>query len=249
MAWEALNNIAADHTRRLVIVVNDNERSYSPTVGGLAHHLATLRTTRGYERFLEWGKQVLGRTPVVGPPIYDALHGVKKGLKDVVAPQGMFEDLGLKYIGPVDGHDIEAVEHALHRARGFGGPVLVHCMTRKGLGYKHAEDDTADHFHGIGVIDPETGQPLARRGPRGRGLRRRAGRDRRERDDVVGITAAMRIPAGLDAFAVGVPRPGPSMWASPSSTRPRLRRGWRSAGCTRWSPSTRRSSTGPSTRC
>ena len=95
MAWEALNNIAADHTRRLVIVVNDNERSYSPTVGGLAHHLATLRTTRGYERFLEWGKQVLGRTPVVGPPIYDALHGVKKGLKDVVAPQGMFEDLGL----------------------------------------------------------------------------------------------------------------------------------------------------------
>jgi 1-deoxy-D-xylulose-5-phosphate synthase len=107
-----LNNIAADHTRRLVIVVNDNERSYSPTVGGLAHHLATLRTTRGYERFLEWGKQVLGRTPVVGPPIYDALHGVKKGLKDVVAPQGMFEDLGLKYIGPVDGHDVEAVEHA-----------------------------------------------------------------------------------------------------------------------------------------
>ena len=206
MAWEALNNIAADHTRRLVIVVNDNERSYSPTVGGLAHHLATLRTTRGYERFLEWGKQVLGRTPVVGPPLYDALHGVKKGLKDVVAPQGMFEDLGLKYIGPVDGHDIEAMEHALTRARGFGGPVLVHCLTRKGLGYKHAEDDSADHFHGIGVIDPETGQPLAATGT----AWTQVFSDElvaiaAERTDVVGITAAMLIPTGLNAFAAAYP--------------------------------------------
>jgi 1-deoxy-D-xylulose-5-phosphate synthase len=206
MAWEALNNIAADHTRRLVIVVNDNERSYSPTVGGLAHHLATLRTTRGYERFLEWGKQVLGRTPVVGAPLYDALHGVKKGLKDVVAPQGMFEDLGLKYIGPVDGHDIEAMEHALTRARGFGGPVLVHCITRKGLGYKHAEDDSADHFHGIGVIDPETGQPLAATGT----AWTQVFSDElvaiaAERTDVVGITAAMLIPTGLNAFAAAYP--------------------------------------------
>jgi 1-deoxy-D-xylulose-5-phosphate synthase len=206
MAWEALNNIAADHTRRLVIVVNDNERSYSPTVGGLAHHLATLRTTRGYERFLEWGKQVLGRTPVVGAPLYDALHGVKKGLKDVVAPQGMFEDLGLKYIGPVDGHDIEAMEHALTRARGFGGPVLVHCITRKGLGYKHAEDDSADHFHGIGVIDPETGQPLAATGT----AWTQVFSDElvaiaAERTDVVGITAAMLIPTGMSAFAAAYP--------------------------------------------
>ena len=206
MAWEALNNIAADHTRRLVIVVNDNERSYSPTVGGLAHHLATLRTTRGYERFLEWGKQVLGRTPVVGPPLYDALHGVKKGLKDVVAPQGMFEDLGLKYIGPIDGHDIEAVEHALTRAKGFGGPVLVHCLTRKGLGYKYAEDDSADHFHGIGVIDPETGQPLAATGT----AWTQVFSDElvaiaAERTDVVGITAAMLIPTGLNAFAAAYP--------------------------------------------
>jgi 1-deoxy-D-xylulose-5-phosphate synthase len=206
MAWEALNNIAADHTRRLVIVVNDNERSYSPTVGGLAHHLATLRTTRGYERFLEWGKQVLGRTPVVGAPLYDALHGVKKGLKDVVAPQGMFEDLGLKYVGPVDGHDLEAVEHALTRARGFGGPVLVHCITRKGLGYKHAEDDSADHFHGIGVIDPETGQPLAATGTAWTSVfSDELVAIAAERPDVVGITAAMLIPTGLDAFARAFP--------------------------------------------
>jgi 1-deoxy-D-xylulose-5-phosphate synthase len=206
MAWEALNNIAADHSRRLVIVVNDNERSYAPTIGGLAHHLATLRTTRGYERFLEWGKQVLGRTPVVGPPLYEALHGVKKGLKDVVAPQGMFEDLGLKYIGPVDGHDTEALEHALRRARAFQGPVLVHALTRKGLGYKYAEDDAADHFHGIGVIDPETGQPLAASGT----AWTQVFSDElvaigAERPDVVGITAAMLIPTGLDAFAAAYP--------------------------------------------
>jgi 1-deoxy-D-xylulose-5-phosphate synthase len=206
MAWEALNNIAADHSRRLVIVVNDNERSYAPTIGGMAHHLATLRTTRGYERFLEWGKQVLGRTPVVGPPLYEALHGVKKGLKDVVAPQGMFEDLGLKYIGPVDGHDVEALEHALRRARGYPGPVLVHALTRKGLGYKYAEDDKADHFHGIGVIDPETGQPLAASGT----AWTQVFSDElvaigAERPDVVGITAAMLIPTGLDAFAAAYP--------------------------------------------
>ena len=206
MAWEAINNIAADHSRRLVIVVNDNERSYAPTIGGLAHHLATLRTTRGYERFLEWGKRVLGRTPVVGQPVFEALHGVKKGVKDIVAPQGMFEDLGLKYVGPVDGHDLEAVEHALNRAKGFNGPVLVHCITRKGLGYKHAEDDVADNFHGIGVIDPETGQPISSSGPSWTSIfADEIVAIGRERPDVVGVTAAMQIPVGLDRFAAEFP--------------------------------------------
>ena len=141
MAWEALNNIAADKDLPLVIVVNDNERSYAPTKGGLADHLATLRTTRGYEQFLDWGKVQLRRTPVVGGPMERALHGMKKGLKDVVAPQGMFEDLGLKYVGPVNGHDIPALEHALRKARSFGGPVLVHVITQKGRGYEHAVND------------------------------------------------------------------------------------------------------------
>ena len=206
MAWEALNNIAAARDRRLVIVVNDNERSYAPTIGGLAHHLATLRTTRGYERFLEWGKAVLGRTPVVGGPLYDTLHGMKKGIKDVVAPQGMFEDLGLKYIGPVDGHDIEAMEHALRRARAFAGPVLVHCITKKGLGYRHAEDDDADHFHGIGVIDPETGQPLAASETSWTSVFADELVDiGAERTDVVALTAAMMIPVGLDRFCEAYP--------------------------------------------
>ena len=206
MAWEALNNIAAAPERPLVIVVNDNARSYAPTIGGLAHHLATLRTTRGYERFLEWGKQVLGRTPVVGGPLYETLHGMKKGLKDIVAPQGMFEDLGLKYIGPVDGHDVEALEHALVRARSFGGPVIVHAITHKGRGHPPAENDAVDHFHGIGVVDPETGAPLA---AAGRTWTHefademvRIGADRR---DVVGVTAAMLAPVGLGPFARAYP--------------------------------------------
>jgi len=206
MAWEALNNIAAAKDRPLVIVVNDNERSYAPTIGGLADHLHTLRTTRGYERFLDWGKHVLGRTPVVGPPIYDTLHGVKKGIKDIVAPQGLFEDLGLKYVGPVDGHDIEAVEHALERAKAFRGPVIVHAITRKGLGYKPAEDDDADRFHGIGKIDPDTGRALARTGTPWTsvfGAEMLAIAD--DRPDVVAITAAMLIPVGLDQMAAAYP--------------------------------------------
>src|SRR5471030_2691887 len=161
MAWEAINNISADKDLPLVIVVNDNKRSYAVTTGGLADHLATLRMTRGYERFLDWGKNTLARTPVVGFAMYETLHGMKKGLKDIVAPQGMFEDLGLKYLGPVDGHDVEALEHALQRARSFGGPVIVHAITHKGRGHPPAENDAVDHFHGIGVVDPATGAPLA----------------------------------------------------------------------------------------
>lgn len=202
MGWEALNNIAAGRDRNLVIVVNDNGRSYAPTIGGLAHHLSTLRTTRGYERFLEWGKNTLQRSGPPGRLAYDALHGMKKGLKDIVAPQGMFEDLGLKYVGPVDGHDLPALEHALRRARAFGGPVIVHAITRKGHGYAPAENDEADRFHATGIIDPETGRPVAAAGRSWTSVfadeMLRIGE---RRPDVVGITAAMLIPVGLHRFA------------------------------------------------
>ncbi len=201
MAWEALNNIAASD-RPMVIVVNDNARSYSPTIGGLAHHLAALRATRGYERFLDWGKRVLHRTPVVGNPIYGALHGMKKGIKDIVAPQGMFEDLGLKYIGPVDGHDEGELEFALTLARDFGAPVIVHVITHKGHGYPPAENDEADRFHGVGVIDPGTGRPVSRVGPTWTStFADELVCVARERDDIVAITAAMLGPTGLDRFA------------------------------------------------
>jgi 1-deoxy-D-xylulose-5-phosphate synthase len=207
MAWEALNNIAAAKDRPVIIVVNDNERSYSPTIGGLADHLATLRTTQGYERFLEWGRGLLGRTPIVGAPLYDALHGVKKGLKDIVAPQGMFEDLGLKYVGPVDGHDIPTVEAALRRARNYHGPVIVHVITRKGEGYPAALNNEADRFHQIGAdSDPETGQPLAPAGTSWTSVfSDEMVKVGAEREDVVGITAAMLHPVGLHKFAAAHP--------------------------------------------
>ncbi|MEY9939776.1 1-deoxy-D-xylulose-5-phosphate synthase [Streptacidiphilus sp. MAP5-3] len=207
MAWEALNNIAESSDRPVIIVVNDNERSYSPTIGGLANHLATLRTTQGYERFLAWGKDALQRTPVVGQSLFETLHGAKKGLKDFIAPQGMFEDLGLKYVGPIDGHDVQALESALRRARGFGGPVIVHCLTQKGRGYRAAEQNEEDRFHAVPVIHPDTGLPVKSSG--GQDWTSVFGEEMvaigRERKDVVGITAAMLHPVGLAPFAKEFP--------------------------------------------
>jgi 1-deoxy-D-xylulose-5-phosphate synthase len=201
MSWEALNNIAATETRNLVIIVNDNERSYSPTIGGLATYLSTLRVTRGYERFLDWGKDVLHRTPIVGTPIYETLHGVKKGIKDIVAPQGMFEDLGLKYMGPIDGHDISALEKALQKAKEFGAPVLVHAITEKGRGHEPAVADEAEKFHAVGILDPETGVPLSKSVTSWtKVFSEELIEIARQRPDIVAITAAMLGPTGLDAF-------------------------------------------------
>jgi 1-deoxy-D-xylulose-5-phosphate synthase len=202
MSWEALNNIATAESRNLVIVVNDNERSYSPTIGGMATYLSTLRVTRGYEKFLDWGKDVLHRTPVVGGPIYDTLHGMKKGIKDIIAPQGMFEDLGLKYMGPVDGHDIAAMERALLKAKAFGAPVILHAITEKGRGYAPAIEDEAEKFHAVGIVDPETGLPLAK------GVTTWTSvfadelvKQGEAHKNLIAITAAMLGPTGLDKFA------------------------------------------------
>ena len=202
MSWEALNNIATAKKRNLIIVVNDNERSYSPTIGGMATYLSTLRVTSGYEKFLDWGKDVLHKTPVVGGPIYDTLHGMKKGIKDIIAPQGMFEDLGLKYMGPIDGHDIGAMERALQQAKEYGAPILVHAITEKGKGHKPAVADEAEKFHAVGVVDPETGEPLAKSGLTWtKVFASELVEIGKEREDVVAITAAMLGPTGLDQFA------------------------------------------------
>lgn len=206
MAWEALNNIAASTDEKLVIVVNDNERSYSPTIGGVATYLSTLRTTKGYEKFLDWGKGVLEKTPVVGQPIYETLHGMKKGIKDIVAPQGMFEDLGIKYFGPIDGHNIADVEKALKSAKDFAGPVLVHVITEKGRGHAPALNDEAEKFHAVGVVDPETGEPLSKSGKSWTSVfSEELVKIGHERSDVVAITAAMMGPTGLDNFAKNFP--------------------------------------------
>jgi 1-deoxy-D-xylulose-5-phosphate synthase len=205
MAWEALNNIAANQDRKLVMVVNDNGRSYTPTVGGLANHLTTLRTNPRYEQVLDLVKKRLNGVRGVGPAVYDALHAVKKGMKDALAPQGLFEDLGLKYVGPIDGHDRPAVEHALAQAKRFGGPVIVHVITKKGFGYDAAERHEADNFHSPGPFNVETGQE----NPKGQ-IWTDVFADEMvslgaERKDLVAITAAMLHPVGLDQFAARYP--------------------------------------------
>jgi 1-deoxy-D-xylulose-5-phosphate synthase len=205
MAWEALNNIAENYDRKLVVVVNDNGRSYTPTVGGLANHLTMLRTSPRYEQVLDLVKKRLNGVRGVGPAVYDALHAVKKGMKDALAPQGLFEDLGLKYVGPIDGHDRNAMEQALTQARRFGGPVIVHAITQKGFGYDAAERHEADQFHSPGPFNVETGEE----NPKGQiwtdifademvtlGHRRK---------DLVAITAAMLHPVGLHLFAAAHP--------------------------------------------
>ena len=202
MCWEALNNIAATKNK-LVIVVNDNGRSYAPTIGGLADHLSTLRLNPGYEKVLDLVKDALGSTPMVGRPVYEVLHAVKRGIKDAISPQPMFEDLGLKYVGPVDGHDEQAVESALRRAKGFNAPVIVHVVTRKGYGYRPAEDDEADCLHGPGgAVSIETGKLLAAPAVKWTHVfadELVAIAD--ERPDIVGITAAMAEPTGIAALA------------------------------------------------
>lgn len=200
MCWEALNNIAAAR-RPVVIVVNDNGRSYAPTIGGFAEHMAGLRLQPGYEKVLDEGKRALRGVPLVGELCYQCLHSVKAGIKDALSPQVMFTDLGLKYVGPIDGHDEHAVETALRQARGFNAPVIVHVVTRKGMGYPPAENDEADQMHSCGVIDPETGLATSVPGPGWTSAFSEAliGYATRQRD-VVAITAAMPGPTGLSAF-------------------------------------------------
>ena len=198
MAWEALNNIAADKDSRLVMIVNDNGWSYQPTIGGLAEHLAAIRVNPRYEHVLDYIKTSLPRAPLVGPPLYGTLHRVKKGIKDVIQPQVMFEDLGIKYVGPIDGHDERLVETALRHARGFGAPVIVHVITKKGFGYPVAEQNEIDCLHQVpaagalpGTWSRVFGDEMLAIGTR--------------RPDVVAITAAMLHPTGLAQFAAAYP--------------------------------------------
>jgi len=205
MAWEALNNISADSARdrRLIMVVNDNGRSYQPTIGGLANQLASVRISQRYENVLDYIKTTLNRAPLVGGPLYGTLHGIKKGLKDVLQPQVLFEDLGLKYLGPVDGHDEQAVEQALRQARDFGGPVLVHVITTKGFGYPLAEQNDEDCLHQVSPLAAAGGAPKPQ--PWTKVFGRELTAIGAERPDVVAITAAMLHPTGLNAFAAAYP--------------------------------------------
>jgi 1-deoxy-D-xylulose-5-phosphate synthase len=210
MAWEALNNIAVARDSKLVIVVNDNGRSYQPTIGGLASHLSSIRVSQRYEHVLDLIKTTVTHAPIVGSPLFGALHGAKKGLKDFLQPQVLFEDLGIKYIGPIDGHDEETLELALRRANEYGGPVLVHAITRKGFGYPLAESNEEDRLHqvpgtgGKPAVDPSVTPKPAKRSwtdVYADEIVAIGGR----RPDVVAITAAMLHPVGLAPFKAAYP--------------------------------------------
>ncbi|OBB96779.1 1-deoxy-D-xylulose-5-phosphate synthase [Mycobacterium sp. 852002-40037_SCH5390672] len=207
MCWEALNNIATNCHHPIVIVVNDNGRSYAPTIGGVAQRLSRLRTKPGWDRALRAIKRELSEFPVLGRPLYALLHAIKAALKDALAPQALFSDLGIKYLGPIDGHDIAALERALQQAKSFGGPVIVHAVTVKGMGFGPAETDPADRMHSCGPIDPLTGTP-----------RTAAAATQwtdifaaellhwgEQRPDIVGLTAAMPGPTGLAEFGAKYP--------------------------------------------
>ncbi len=207
MTWEALNNIAVEPDLRMVIVVNDNGRSYAPTVGGLSKQLSGFRTDPRYEKTLDIIKASVNRAPLFGRQAYELLHGLKIGLKDVLAPQGLFSDLGLKYIGPIDGHDIDALVTALNQAKGFGGPVIVHAITVKGRGFSFAENHEQDRFHAIGQINELTGEPVET-------AVKATWTDAFAQDmvdigaahpEVVAVTAAMLHPVGLARFAAAYP--------------------------------------------
>jgi 1-deoxy-D-xylulose-5-phosphate synthase len=207
MCWEALNNIAIGKNRRVVVVVNDNGRSYAPTIGGLADRLTSLRMRPGYERLRVSAQRELTKMPLLGRAVYSMLHAVKKGLKDALSSQLLFADLGIKYLGPIDGHDVFALEKALRMAKHLGTPVIVHALTHKGMGYRPAEQDSADRMHACGPIDPQTGKPKAAADGAqwtdvfATELLRWGGR----RDDIVAITAAMPGPTGLAAFGERFP--------------------------------------------
>ena len=207
MTWEALNNISDDNDRKLVIVVNDNGRSYAPTIGGLARYLNGIRTEKFYRRLYRLSKKVFFKFGTIGRMAYSTLRGAGKGLLGSFAPKGMFPNLDLKYIGPVDGHDLHAMEAALKQAKKYANPVIVHAITQKGKGYDPAVSDEADQFHAVGQIDPDTGVSIESSGKKSwtsvfaDELVSIADNNK----SVVGITAAMLIPVGMHKFAAKYP--------------------------------------------
>jgi 1-deoxy-D-xylulose-5-phosphate synthase len=208
MTWEALNNISDDNSRNLVIVVNDNGRSYAPTIGGMAHFLNSVRTRRSYRDLHRSSEKLFNHFGTPGRAFY---RGVRGGLHGFLARftnnEALYSNLDIKYIGPVHGHDLQAVEEALQQAKNYGAPVIVHVITQKGKGYEPAVLDFADQFHAVGQIDPETGESIEVSNRESwtsvfaDEIVRLADQDRR----IVGITAAMLRPVGLHKFAAKYP--------------------------------------------
>jgi 1-deoxy-D-xylulose-5-phosphate synthase len=203
MTWEALNNISHDNSRRLVIIVNDNGRSYAPTIGGVARFLSGVRTRPSYRRLhmLSWA--IFKR---LGGPARALYRGVRGGIRGFMARfannDALYSNLDIKYIGPIDGHNMADVERALEQAKDYGTPVIVHAITEKGRGYEPARMNADDQFHAIGAFDPITGEETKGSGTSWTSVfSSEMVKIADENESVVGITAAMLRPTGLAAFA------------------------------------------------
>ncbi|MBF0816146.1 1-deoxy-D-xylulose-5-phosphate synthase [Microbacterium paludicola] len=207
MTWEALNNITDDNDRNLVIVVNDNGRSYAPTIGGMARHLNRVRTTETYRDLSQKSSRIAGRFGAVGRALYRGVRGGTHGfLSRFTNNSALYSNLDVKYLGPVDGHDLPALIETLELAKSYGAPVIVHVITEKGRGYQPALDDEADQFHAVGRIDPVTGGALGASAPGWTDVfAEELVRIGEKRDDVIAMTAAMLRPTGLAPFAERFP--------------------------------------------
>ena len=207
MAWEALNNITDDNDRNLVVIVNDNGRSYAPTIGGLARGLSKVRTEPWYREGYRVSKRIFSVFGPLGRVLFNATHAFIDSLLSFGVPKGIFPNLDIKHLGPVDGHDLVSLERVLQQAKNMGQPVIVHVITQKGRGYSPALEDEADQFHAVGKINPESGLPIKSSSEPswtsifGDELVARADGD----DKIVGITGAMLIPVGMDAMAEKYP--------------------------------------------
>ena len=208
MTWEALNNISDDNDRNLVIVVNDNGRSYAPTIGGMARYLNRVRTTDGYQHLRSTSDSFFRRLGPAGRALYRGVRGGTHGfLSRFTNNAALYSNLDIKYLGPIDGHDLDALLETLQLAKEYRAPVIVHAITDKGRGYEPARNDEADQFHAVGKIDPLTGAPvgasdaLAWTDVFAQSLVEAGER----REDVIAITAAMLRPTGLQPFAQRFP--------------------------------------------
>lgn len=208
MTWEALNNISDDNERNLVIVVNDNGRSYAPTIGGMARYLNRVRTTEGYENLRRGSDSFFRKLGPAGRAVYRGVRGGTHGfLSRFSNNAALYSNLDIKYLGPIDGHDLPVLEETLRLAKAYGAPVIVHVITEKGQGYEPARNDEADQFHAVGKIDPVTGEPLGGGGGTAwtdvfSDALVEAGE---QRDDLIAVTAAMLRPTGLQPFAQRFP--------------------------------------------
>ena len=208
MTWEALNNISDDNERNLVIVVNDNGRSYAPTIGGMARYLNRVRTTEGYENLRRGSDSFFRKLGPAGRAVYRGVRGGTHGfLSRFSNNAALYSNLDIKYLGPIDGHDLPVLEETLRLAKAYGAPVIVHVITEKGQGYEPARNDEADQFHAVGKIDPVTGEPLGGGGGTAwtdvfSDALVEAGE---QRADIIAVTAAMLRPTGLQPFAQRFP--------------------------------------------